>query len=121
MSADRIAKLKNVGFCFDARQGRARTNYVSHGQQPTGSQSSKPQSCEEVWNNMFDGLLAYKAEHGTFPSTTQHEVYHNGKDLCRWVSYQRTGYKNAREGKPGALSADRIAKLEKASFNFVVV
>jgi hypothetical protein len=70
---------------------------------------------------MFEGSLAYKAKYGTFPSTTQREVLYNGMDLCRWVSYQRTAYKNAHAGKPGALSVDRIEKLKKVDFDFGIL
>jgi hypothetical protein len=66
---------------------------------------------------MLEELLAYKAKHETF-EVPRGEVIHHDIDLSMWVYNQRKGYKNAQEGKEGALSADRVRKLEKVGFDF---
>jgi hypothetical protein len=71
---------------------------------------------EENWNTMFEGLLEYKARHGTFK--VPRGFIHNGKNLGIWVGNQRERYSNAQEGKKKALSADRIEKMQRAGFKF---
>jgi hypothetical protein len=73
---------------------------------------------DTAWNIMFEGFVLYKAVHGTLP---KRGTIHCGKDLGVWVFNQRRSYKNAQEGKPGAMSADRIAKLNNVGFDFGVL
>jgi hypothetical protein len=70
---------------------------------------------KNIWHSMLDGFVAYKAKHGVPPKKG---VIHNGRDLGAWVISQRSLYRNRRDGKPGALSVDRIQELKNVGFDF---
>ncbi len=64
---------------------------------------------EEVWGEMFEVLKEYKEEYGNCNVPLE---WPKNKQLGRWVNAQRTRYKD------GALSEDRIERLEDIGFEW---
>jgi hypothetical protein len=112
-SVDRIAKLKTVGFDFGVLKEVAHSS-----DEQQSNQLPQFDLLEEAWNIMFKALVSYEEEFGMFPVPSQLGIIYNGKDLGTWVAYQRLAYKNLQDGKSGALSAYRVAKLKSVGFIF---
>jgi len=67
----------------------------------------------ELWNQRFQSLVAYQKQTGNcqVPLT-----YIQDPALVRWVKRQRYQYKLMTEGKPSAMTADRVHALENIGF-----
>ena len=83
LSEDRVRKLNGIGFGWELRK----------------------QIDNVDWSKRYDELVAYKAEHGD----CNVKSYAN-KKLAKWVSTQRTLFKN------GNLSEERVGKLNEIGF-----
>ena len=70
---------------------------------------------ERAWNDRYDELDVYKAEHGNC-LVPQH--YPDNKALGKWVGNQRTQYRLRREGKHSFLTEERIKKLDEVGFEW---
>ena len=68
---------------------------------------------ERAWNDRYDELDVYKAEHGNC-LVPQH--YPDNKALGKWVANQRAQYRLRREGKHSFLTEERIKLLGDAGF-----
>ena len=68
---------------------------------------------ERAWNDRYDELDVYKAEHGNC-LVPQH--YPDNKALGKWVDKQRTQYRLRREGKQTPLTEERIKLLDEVGF-----
>jgi len=90
MTSERLEMLDSVGFVWD-----------SH---------------DVNWREKLDSLVAFRQEHGhcNVPSN-----YRN-KKLATWVKCQRRQYKLYWDGKPSAMTPDRILELEKVGFEWEI-
>jgi hypothetical protein len=90
MTTERLDLLTNVGFVWD-----------SH---------------DVNWREKLDGLEAYRREYGNcnVPSNFR------DKKLATWVKCQRRQYKLYWDGKPSAMSPERILELEKVGFEWEI-
>ena len=90
MTAERLDLLNSVGFIWD-----------SH---------------DLNWREKLEALTAFRAEmgHCNVPSNF------GDKKLSTWVKCQRRQYKLYWDGKPSAMSLDRIASLEKVGFEWEI-
>ena len=90
MTTERLDLLSNVGFVWD-----------SH---------------DVNWREKLDGLEAYRREYGNcnVPSNFR------DKKLATWVKCQRRQYKLYWDGKPSAMSPERILELEKVGFEWEI-
>ena len=68
---------------------------------------------ERAWNDRYDELDVYKAEHG---NCLVPQRYSKNKALGRWVDTQRTQYRLRNEGKHSHLTEERIKLLEDLGF-----
>ena len=91
MTAERIQELESVGFEWETTTGMT------------------------VWRLRFRQLREFKVQFGHCLVPTK---YAANKKLGKWVSTQRTNYKLYREGKPSAMTAERIRELESAGFEW---
>ena len=82
LSTERFGRLDELGFVWNRR--------------------------EEVWNQMFEGLMNYKLEHGDCKVPRDYE---NAK-LANWVGAQRQFKQH------GSLSEERIQKLDEVGFSW---
>jgi hypothetical protein len=67
------------------------------------------------WDLRFEDLIAYKNEHGDCNVPSQ---WAENKQLARWVSKQRTQYKNKEKGKKRNITDERIKQLEEIGFEW---
>lgn len=90
MTAERLEMLSSVGFIWD-----------SH---------------DVNWREKLDALQAFKKEQGhcNVPSN------YTDKKLATWVKCQRRQYKLYWDGKPSAMSPERILELEKIGFEWEI-
>lgn len=90
MTTDRLELLNSVGFVWD-----------SH---------------DVNWREKLDSLMTFRQEHGhcNVPSN-----YRN-KKLATWIKCQRRQYKLYWDGKPSAMSPERILELEKVGFEWEI-
>lgn len=80
---------------------------------------------ERHWYKMYDIMLDYHEEHGTFvvsPEVTDLDAAQL-KQLCRWIQQQRLSYQKIKQGKGRgkqnmSLTDDRIRELEALGFPF---
>ena len=68
---------------------------------------------ERAWNDRYDELDVYKAEHG---NCLVPQRYSKNKALGTWVDKQRTQYRLRREGKQTPLTEERIKLLDEVGF-----
>jgi hypothetical protein len=87
MTAKRIRELESVGFEWGTKR--------------------------PDWNEQFEQLRVFVAQLGHCLVSFKYPV--NPK-LGRWVSNQRSNYKVCQEGKPSAMTAERIRALESVGF-----
>ena len=87
MTVDRIRELESVGFKWGA----------------PGT----------TWNARFQQLCEFKAQVGHCRVPIK---YSANRNLGKWVSTQRSTYKLYQEGKPSAMTAERIRALESVGF-----
>eukprot|EP00986_Skeletonema_menzelii_P011612 scaffold6046_cov158-Skeletonema_menzelii.AAC.16 len=89
LSAEKIAKLKSIGFEFDSRDAK--------------------------WMQRLDELFKYKQDHGDFivPSN-----YPDNPTLSNWVASQRAQYKLYKKGEKTNLTERRLKILMDAGFSF---
>lgn len=68
------------------------------------------------WREKLDGLSLFRREHGhcNVPSN------YRDKKLATWVKCQRRQYKLYWDGKPSAMSPERILELEKVGFEWEI-
>ncbi len=66
-----------------------------------------------IWQKNYDDLVAYKNEHGDV-RVPRHYV--KAPHLYLWVTDQRKQCKARLEGKPSAMTAERMAKLDQLGF-----
>ena len=92
----RILDLKELGFVFQA--GKRIT--------------LPPKHMQKSWDDRFEELVQYKAEHGhcTVPQSM--------RGLGEWVHRQRKDYKALKEGKPSKMTAERAVQLGEVGFVF---
>jgi hypothetical protein len=90
MTTERLDLLSSVGFIWD-----------SH---------------DVNWREKLDTLMVYRTEHGhcNVPSN------YRDKKLATWVKCQRRQYKLYWDGKPSAMSPERILELEKVGFEWEI-
>jgi hypothetical protein len=90
MTSERLDLLNSVGFVWD-----------SH---------------DVNWREKLDGLEAFRIGHGhcNVPSNF------TDKKLATWVKCQRRQYKLYWDGKPSAMSPERILELEKVGFEWEI-
>lgn len=90
MTADRLELLNSTGFVWD-----------SH---------------DVNWREKLDSLSVFRQEHGhcNVPSN------YKDKKLATWVKCQRRQYKLYWDGKPSAMTPDRIAQLERSGFEWEI-
>ena len=90
MTVDRLELLNSVGFVWD-----------SH---------------DVNWREKLDALGAFRTEQGhcNVPSN------YRDKKLATWVKCQRRQYKLYWDGKPSAMSPERILELEKIGFEWEI-
>eukprot|EP00978_Attheya_sp_CCMP212_P047828 scaffold436057_cov43-Attheya_sp.AAC.1 len=69
---------------------------------------------EETWQLRFQELTEFKDKHG------HTNVTQNSGRLGGWVTYQRSGYQRLKDGKPSAMTKERLQKLESIEFQFNV-
>ena len=67
------------------------------------------------WLQRYDELISFKKEF-RHCRVSQHQI--QNKELYVWVVKQRHEYRRKCEGKPSAISEDRIAALEKIGFDW---
>lgn len=86
LSADKIKKLKSIGFVFDP--------------------------LEEIWQNTFNRLVKYiKENNGKFPSSSDSDP--NIKALAVWISKQRAIFRNNDLSQDRTRKLQEIGVLEK--------
>ena len=90
MTSERLEMLSSVGFVWD-----------SH---------------DVNWREKLDALQTFRKEHGhcNVPSN------YVDKKLATWVKCQRRQYKLYWDGKPSAMSPERILELEKVGFEWEI-
>jgi len=90
MTAERLEMLNSVGFVWD-----------SH---------------DVNWREKLDSLMLFRQEYGNcnVPSNFRN------KKLATWVKCQRRQYKLYWDGKPSAMSPERIMELEKVGFEWEI-
>ena len=90
MTTERLDMLNSVGFVWD-----------SH---------------DVNWREKLDSLVAFRRENGhcNVPSNFRN------KKLATWVKCQRRQYKLYWDGKPSAMTPDRILELEKVGFEWEI-
>lgn len=90
MTSERLEMLDSIGFVWD-----------SH---------------DVNWREKLENLVGFRQEHGhcNVPSN-----YRN-KKLATWVKCQRRQYKLYWDGKPSAMTPDRILELEKVGFEWEI-
>jgi hypothetical protein len=91
MNVERMMKLTDAGFVFNARN----TEFVT-------------------WEERIEACKKFKAEHGHLRIPTSHP------ELGIWVSSMRADYMRAKEGKQTPLTAERQAQLEELGFVWLV-
>jgi len=137
ITADRIAKLEELGFSWSIGRGRGQLKKPPEGDQvEAGSGNSKkravPSRCEpedskyqdlqeDEWNKRVQELKEYKEEHGNLLVPTKYE---KNPALGRWISNQRAQYHSYMETKQAGksdvasrrMNEERIAELEAIGF-----
>jgi hypothetical protein len=93
---------------------------MQNNKEPRHSDNSETSYCPkfrdyqtEQWTIRFDELCQFYEKHGH--SSVPHTDKSN-KCLARWVKRQRYQYKLRQEGKPSAMTDERIKALERLSF-----
>mmetsp|Transcript_24229 Transcript_24229/g.40137 ORF Transcript_24229/g.40137 Transcript_24229/m.40137 type:complete len:282 (+) Transcript_24229:70-915(+) len=94
LTPEKIAALETVGFDWGKRKG------------------------QHAWNEKFNELIAYKAEHGDCLVPTKCPA---NPSLGRWVSTQRSQYKSRGAGKRSTMTDDKIRSLESIGFVWSMV
>lgn len=90
MTAERLELLASVGFIWDSHDAN--------------------------WREKLESLAVYSRAHGqcNVPSS------YRDKKLATWVKCQRRQYKLYWDGKPSAMSPERILELEKVGFEWEI-
>jgi len=88
LTDERIQKLQSIGFTFSQQ--------------------------DQQWNDMFDKLKLYKADHGG--DTNVPQGYNPDPQLGTWVNTQRTQYQKVNNG---SLTTERINRLDEIGFEWV--
>jgi len=108
MTDERIQKLEEIGFVFQAGPRPSAEELAAR-------KAVKPRS----WNELFDDFVKWKEAHGHpyVPTVTDT----GDKRLGRWVAQQRQLYRYMKEGKERghfgkSMSAERALKLTNAGF-----
>jgi hypothetical protein len=91
MTEERIRELESIGFDW----GTTKTDLAS------------------IWSARFQQLREYKVQSGHCLVPQQ---YAANRKLGKWVSTQRAQYKLYQEGKPSAMTEERIQELESIGF-----
>ena len=99
MTEDRITKLNDIGFVWDA------------------SSKCANQRDEKRWQEMFLRLKKYKEKNGDCLVPTK---YSADPKLGNWVSNERRHFKLFSLKKPTSMTEDRKRKLEEVGFIFLV-
>jgi len=94
MTTERIGKLEDIGFVWNACPGRSNT-----------------------WNLKFDELMEYKWKRGDCNVPREYEP---NKQLGIWVNEQRAQYHLFQQGKCSTMTIERIAKLAMIGFRWDV-
>ena len=97
ITKERIDRLNEIGIEWDGRAAR------------------EAKVLKEKWNSKLELLRQYKTEKGDclVPRGFSTE---NGENLGNWVSKQRSDYNKLQEGKPSAITKERIDELNKIGF-----
>ena len=96
ISPERIAKLDEIGFEWDA------SHYIT-------------QANDKAWETRLAALIKYKEKHGDFNVPRKHKA---NKQLGNWVATQRRQYNLHNQGKKAKISLERIAKLNEIGFEW---
>eukprot|EP00587_Corethron_hystrix_P002606 CAMPEP_0113309526 /NCGR_PEP_ID=MMETSP0010_2-20120614/7532_1 /TAXON_ID=216773 ORGANISM="Corethron hystrix, Strain 308" /NCGR_SAMPLE_ID=MMETSP0010_2 /ASSEMBLY_ACC=CAM_ASM_000155 /LENGTH=611 /DNA_ID=CAMNT_0000164791 /DNA_START=64 /DNA_END=1899 /DNA_ORIENTATION=- /assembly_acc=CAM_ASM_000155 len=76
------------------------------------SKQKKGRNLEDMWNQSFEKLKAFKEEHGHFEVPLG--------SLRSWVSTQRIQFKKLRDGKQSSMNMRRMQRLTELGVKFVV-
>jgi len=95
MTPERIAKLEEIGFVWDA------------------SHLSPNQPNSVNWHQRYSELIEYKQKHGDCDVP---QLYQPNRPLGLWVSTQRQNYRLMQQGKKSQITEDRITKLDEIGF-----
>jgi len=91
MTPDKLQALEEIGFTWAKRKG------------------------QHSWNQKYQELIHYKEHHGNTDPPTK---YSDNPALGRWVSTQRSQYKQFREGLPTHMTQQRIDLLNQIDFRW---
>uniref|UniRef100_A0A7S0FTR4 Helicase-associated domain-containing protein n=1 Tax=Minutocellus polymorphus TaxID=265543 RepID=A0A7S0FTR4_9STRA len=97
MTEERIAKLEEIGFVWDASEH-------------TGG---IPDAA--AWNDRHDDLLKFKKEEGHCRVPL---AFTPNPQLGNWVATQRGEHGKRQKGRHSSITEDRIAKLEEIGFKW---
>ncbi|GKY91674.1 hypothetical protein MPSEU_000139300 [Mayamaea pseudoterrestris] len=90
MTADRVEALESIGFCWDVRK--------------------------DTWLEHLQELKQYQKEHGHCYVPT---LYPNNPALAIWCKAQRRQHTLYMQGKPGHITAERMAQLDQLGFVYM--
>jgi hypothetical protein len=93
MTEECIRELESVGF----KRGKSKTDFTS------------------IWSVGFQQMCEFKAQFGHCRVPCK---YPANPQLGSWVSNQRTNYRLQQEGKPSAMTEERIRELESVGFGW---
>lgn len=73
-----------------------------------------------TWKQRYNELVKFKNLYGhcNVPKQQQDKP---GPQLSMWVVQQRTEYRNKKKGKPSSMTTDRIKRLEKIGFEWILI
>ena len=91
MTADKLQALEEMGFKWAKRKG------------------------QHSWDEKYQELLRYKERHGNADPPTK---YAANPALGRWVSTQRSQYKQFREGLQTHMTQQRVDMLNRIGFKW---
>ena len=96
ITEERIAKLEEIGFVWDAKSAN-----------------------DDTWNQRYKELIEYKRKHGDCLVPYNYEPKMQlAESLGLWVIIQRTEYRLFRQGIPSSMTQERIDKLEDIGFKW---
>ena len=90
MTPDRLEKLKDLGFDWDP--------------------------LETHWNSQFQLLCKFKQKYGHCLVPERYVI--DGNRIGRWVILQRHDFRKLQEGRPSAITSERIDKLDGIGFEW---
>ncbi|GKY90766.1 hypothetical protein MPSEU_000049400 [Mayamaea pseudoterrestris] len=100
LSAERIKRLRSIGFDLDPTNRR---------------QDSRSES--ERWESMFQALLEFRRQFGSF--SIPEGYMHDGRSLSSWIQNQRRLYTNHLKHHSPALLPERAMRLEAIGFDLM--